>query len=387
MLVHPIPNRLARTAVSWYNKFLEDVLPFKKNDKVDLNLSQYRLLGKSSVPIFNKNNMDWMPGRIIDIEVNKQMFVVIPDVPWKVVWQIASTLTPFYVPFDHVHTILSSSETQIPKWRNLTWIFENIRNDETSLFQLYFCSDMDLSPHKWFPVSVKWFFTDNGGEEHLLIGYDTDFSRDVQWISLLNENIYLGDPYLELLRWDLTAKDSLPDNQPLIKLPTYLSYLPEEEWSSYNNTSFFPLSHRVLFTNITSNTPNISNTPNNLLVNSNSFSTTTSTTPSNIRNQIPLLSLDENGDETIIDNNQNQEQQQYVVLVSDEEENEIITEYEDDDNDDDDDDNDDDDDDDDDDDSEENTEEEEKNEEYSPPSLADMERINEILQEEDEEYV
>jgi hypothetical protein len=381
MLVHPIPNRLAKTAVSWYNKFLEDVLPFKKNDKVDLNLSQYRLLGKPSLPTFGNHNhnkwmQDWMPGRIIDIEINKQIFVVIPDVPWKVVWQIASTLTPFYVPFEHVQDILFPQQTKIPKWRNLTWIFENIGHDETSLFQLYFCADMDLSPHKWFPVSLKWYFTDGSGEEHLLIGYDTDFSRDVQWISLLNENIYLGDPYLELLRWDLIAKDSLPDNQPLIKLPTYLSYLPEEEWSSYNNTSFFPLSHRVLFTNITSN---------NLIGNSSSsFSTTTSTAPPNIVNavqQTPLLQLDENGGEP-----NNQEEQHYVVLVGDEEDNEINTGYDDDDDEDDDED-DSSDDDDGSEDEDEVEEEEEKNEENSPPSLTDIERLNEILQEEDDEYL
>jgi hypothetical protein len=122
---------MAKTAVSWYNKFLEDILPFKKNDKVDLSLSQYRLLGKSSLPIFNNNQVDWMPGRIIDIEINKQMFVIIPDVPWKVVWQIASTLTPFYVPFDHVDTILFPSQTKIPKWRNVDLRFqqsEKIKN-------------------------------------------------------------------------------------------------------------------------------------------------------------------------------------------------------------------------------------------------------------------
>jgi hypothetical protein len=107
---------------------------------------------------------------------------------------------------------------------------------------------MEENPLDWIPVSIHWDFIDTSGEEHILVGYDTEFSRDVQWVSLLSENIYRCHPCDFLRAWDSVARQRLatttstpcPPRPPLLMPPA-----PSAMWT-YQNTSFDPVLHRVM---------------------------------------------------------------------------------------------------------------------------------------------
>ena len=62
----PYPNRAVHSCVRWYNAMLRKILPFSKNDQVEVLFSG-----------------TWLPARIIDMDLHKMVYAILPSVPWK----------------------------------------------------------------------------------------------------------------------------------------------------------------------------------------------------------------------------------------------------------------------------------------------------------------
>jgi len=294
---------VAQSCIRWYDGLLRNILPFSKNDNVELNLVHYLKQEQEEETtttatttrnpfLFllddnihnNKPSPQWMPARIVEIDLVKMMYILLPDVPWKLMMSMeTTTLTPFCVRFDEIDVLLQPAFTNLPDWRNLDYIknIQNIQNtqntqntqniknitkkntirrnliinetdedteiEEGGMMMLHFCQDIENHPDWWTPVSVLWDFKDISDEEHILVGYDTELSRDAQWVSVLSENIYIGNPYSRLILWDSIAKQKLLVSREYAPASISVSQLDGNIISSltYNNTSFNPITQRV----------------------------------------------------------------------------------------------------------------------------------------------
>ena len=235
MLNPPYPNRVADACVTWYNAMLRKILPFSRNDLVEV-----------SYACGDTKESKWMPARVMDMDLHKMVYVLLPSAPWKTMLAMSTCLTPIYMTLEEMETRMRPKSTNLPCWRSLEWV----RQHGVRPMGLYFCGDMEENPLEWIPVSIHWDFIDTTGEEHILVGYDTEFSRDVQWVSLLSENIYRCHPCDFLRAWDSIARQRLatstttstpcPPRPPLLLPPA-----PSAMWT-YQNSSFDPALHRVM---------------------------------------------------------------------------------------------------------------------------------------------
>lgn len=199
MLIHPIPDRHARSSVRWLFDTIKEVYPFTRGDPVDVDIASYI----ESLPFDHPNlfppfvqtgGNGWVEGIVYDLDVLRMEICVQPNVPLDLLEMIlkndfpTNTPTTIRIPLHQMVSVIAPRGQKSTSWRHLQWI----RQSGTQEFHV--CTDVPGRGKMWERAVPLWDRTDEEtGGVSLLIGIDrTDRPRDAQWISIEDAGLQPG---------------------------------------------------------------------------------------------------------------------------------------------------------------------------------------------------
>lgn len=244
MLIHPIPDRHARSSVRWLFDTIKEVYPFTRGDSVDINVMGYI----ESLPFDHPNlfppfvqttDNGWAEGIVYDLDVLRMEICVQPNVPLDLLEIILkenfppNTPTTIRIPLNQMVSVLAPQGHRSTSWRHLQWI----RQSGTQEFHV--CTDTPGRGRLWERAVPLWDRTDEEtGGVSLLVGIDrTDRPRDARWISIEDPNL---QPGRDVLRCPSGTVDDSPP--PLLDEPEdgYVVIDDGNEVDIRETTSFDP---------------------------------------------------------------------------------------------------------------------------------------------------
>jgi len=187
MLGDPIVNRVAQCSVTWFFRTLQEVVPYTKDDRVDLNLTKFinHHTDRPSIPPFLvSHNNPWVVGIIQDIDTVQLEYVVVPDIRPDLLKGLCINNNNAYairVSFADCNQVLAPYGAYSESWRNLDWINEN------NISYFYVCPSLS-----WTTGIRLWDRKGECNKEWVLLGFESNdgLARDVCWYDLEDTNLH-----------------------------------------------------------------------------------------------------------------------------------------------------------------------------------------------------
>lgn len=206
MLTDPIVNRVAQCSVGWFFRTLHEIVPYSKDERVDLNLTKFinMQVGTTTVeipPFVITRNDPWVVGVIQDIDVVQLEYIVVPDIRPDLLKSIClnnnnnSNAFALRIPFTDGNHVFAPYGAYSGSWRTLDWIKEH----NVSFF--YICPQNnddnyhDTADIQWTTGIYLWDRKcPSTNTEWVLIGFEFQshdgVERDVCWYDLQDRNIH-----------------------------------------------------------------------------------------------------------------------------------------------------------------------------------------------------